>query len=627
MIKMEQSTELENLLVFLKQNRGFDFTGYKRSSLARRIQSRMQGVGIDSFAEYQEYLEVQPEEFSHLFDSILINVTSFFRDPAAWTFLQNTALPQLLDEHNNGDPIRVWSAGCASGEEAYSVAMLLAELLGPDAYYRRVKIYATDVDEDALNKARLGVYSAKEIVPVPDELLKKYFDANGSTYSFRKDFRRGLIFGRNNLTQDAPISRIDLLLCRNTLMYFNAETQARILGRFHFALREGGVLFLGKAETLMVQNQSFTPLEMKLRFYAKVTKHNPRERALLANRAPGVPGIDDLVNVGRVRDAAMETAPLAQLVVDVSNTLVLANAQARALFNLRIEDLGRPFQDLEISFRPVELRSYLERVFAEGLPVQIAPIYFPTAVGEGRHFEVRLQPLFDNGRGLLGANIIFSDVSDHIQLERQLEKATQEQAMALEELQAAMEEMETTNEELQSAMEEAETTNEELQSANEELETMNEEMQSVNEELEAVNDELRSKTEQLNRLNEFMAAVMTSLRMGMAVLDRHLQVLVWNRQAEDFWGLRANEVEGTPFLNLDFGLPVESLGPALEACLATRTEHSQVVMARNRLGRKMECRVTTLPLLDAAEILQGVIVLMDETDNRGPDGRPGSEGR
>lgn len=266
MNEREPDEEFESFLRYLSASRNFDFTAYKRPSLSRRVRKRMQEVGVGSYADYTDYLEVHPEEFTSLFDTILINVTSFFRDAPAWEFLANQVIPDIVREKRATDPIRVWTAGCASGEEAYSIAIILADLLGEEQYRQRVKIYATDVDEDALTSARHAVYTAKDIAAVP-ERYRHAFEASNGQFAFRKELRRAAIFGRHNLLDDAPISRIDLLVCRNTLMYLNAEGQARVLGRLFFALNNGGYLFLGKAETLVTHTAALQPVDLKLRIF------------------------------------------------------------------------------------------------------------------------------------------------------------------------------------------------------------------------------------------------------------------------------------------------------------------------------------------------------------------------
>src|SRR5262249_45963368 len=209
---------------------------------------------------------------------ILINVTAFFRDPDAWHTLASQVLPAIVSSKREGESIRVWSAGCASGEEAFTLAMLWAEQLGLEEYRRRVKVYATDVDEDALTKARHATYDDKEVETVPPNLRSRYFERSNHRFTFRADARRAVIFGRHDLIDDAPISRLDLLVCRNTLIYLNAETQGRILARFHFALNERGFLFLGKAEMLLTHATLFHPIDLKHRFFSKEPQTDLRER-------------------------------------------------------------------------------------------------------------------------------------------------------------------------------------------------------------------------------------------------------------------------------------------------------------------------------------------------------------
>lgn len=229
---MESATDeaFEALLRYMRDSRGFDFTGYKRTSLMRRVRRRMDQAGYISFEEYLDFLQASSDEFTALFNTILINVTSFFRDAEAWDYVGAEVIPRLLAERGPDDPIRVWSAGCASGQEAYTLAMMLAEALGAEEFRQRVKIYATDVDEDALGEERGASYDAKAVESVPPEMLGRYFEQVNGRYVFRKDLRRAVIFGRNDLVTDAPISRVDLLVCRNALMYLNAETQRMCWG-------------------------------------------------------------------------------------------------------------------------------------------------------------------------------------------------------------------------------------------------------------------------------------------------------------------------------------------------------------------------------------------------------------
>src|SRR5260370_4936002 len=212
MSESRDDPKFEALLDYLQRTRGSDFTGYKQPSLMRRIEKRMQLVKLEDFGDYLDYLEVHPEEFQNLFNTILINVTSFFRDGPAWEVLAREVIVGQLAKKDKYAPVRVWSAGCASGQEAYTLAMLLAEGLGPERFRQNVKIYATDVDQEALTQARHGGYSEQEMEPVPKELREKYFESTGNRWLFRQEYRRSIIFGRHDLFQDAPISRLALLV-------------------------------------------------------------------------------------------------------------------------------------------------------------------------------------------------------------------------------------------------------------------------------------------------------------------------------------------------------------------------------------------------------------------------------
>jgi two-component system CheB/CheR fusion protein len=610
-----EAEAFETLLEFLKLNRGFDFTGYKRSSLQRRISKRMHEIGVESFADYQDHLEVHPAEFRELFNTICINVTGFFRDPASWDHLVQETLPVLLEAIPAGEQVRVWCAGCASGEEAYTAAIMLAEALGDEAYLARAKIYATDVDEDSLATARQGTYPRERVDSVSPELVERYFEPAGGQFTFRKDLRRTVIFGRNDLVQDAPISRIDLLICRNTLMYFNAETQTRILGHFHFSLNDRGYLFLGKSEMLITRADMFTPVSTKGRVFRKVPRPSLRDRLLVAADGDGeAPQVGSLF---QLREGSFDAGPVAQVVVDSAGQLVLANQEARTLFGLTASDLGRPLHDLEFSFRPADLRSAFERV-QDGHAVSLGVVQWESARGEEHFHEIVATPLVSDAGAFLGGSITFTDVERFERLRGELERSKRELENSYEELQSTVEELETTNEELQSTNEELETTNEELQSTNEELETMNEELQSTNEELETINEELHQRSSELDRVNAFLEGILTSLGVAVAVLDREQRIQIWNDQAEDLWGLRADEVVGQHLLSLDIGLPVEKLRRPLRNALAGNVEGNDVALdAVNRRGRALRCKVACLPLMVSSRDVQGVIVLMEEEGKEG----------
>ncbi|MDQ1653329.1 MAG: two-component system, chemotaxis family, CheB/CheR fusion protein [Cryptosporangiaceae bacterium] len=604
--------EFENLLVHLREVRGFDFTGYKRSSLMRRVHRRMSQVPVTTYGEYQDYLEVHPEEFTTLFNTILINVTGFFRDPEAWSHLRSEVLGPMIAARGDEATIRVWSAGCASGEEAYTLAIVLAEMIGIDQFRKRVKVYATDVDEEGLTQARHASYSERDVSSLPPEILEKYFETSANRYVFRKDMRRSVIFGRNDLVQDAPISRIDLLVCRNALMYFNAETQARILARFHFALCDDGVLFLGKAEMLLSHTSMFVPVDLKRRIFRKVPRERTVNGGFMADMPPAVPRAE-LVALDALRGEAFAASPVAQIVVTADGLVAQANRQAETLLGVSAKDVGRPFRDLDVSYRPAELRGYIEQAQIERRTARVGDIEFPSVNGETTYLDIQVTPLVDAASHLLGVTLIFNDITVARRLHDELEHTNQQLETAYEELQSTNEELETTNEELQSTVEELETTNEELQSTNEELETMNEELQSTNDELQSINDQLRDRTEQLDDANAFLEAILTSLRGGVAVLDADMRVRAWNRRAEDMWGLRRDEAVGQHFLNLDIGLPTDQLRAGIRSVMTDPSEPVELkLLAVNRRGRGIDVRVMCSALVDVSGTGSGVLLVMEE---------------
>ena len=260
----------EALLDHLRRCHGFNFSGYKRSSIMRRVQQRLQMLQIPSYNDYGEYLRANPEEFSHIF----INFTSFFRDASAWDHVAESLVPRIIAGKSQSEPIRVWSAGCASGQETYTLAIILAQAVGMEQFRSRVRIYGTDVDQDALNQARLGSYVSNQLEGIPSQFIQ-YFKQVKHHYIFREDLRRSIIFGHHDLLQDAPMAQIDLLVCRNVLIYLNSEAQNRVLVRFHFGLQNKGFLLLGKAETVPSETSNiFSPVNLHNHIFTKLPRAN-----------------------------------------------------------------------------------------------------------------------------------------------------------------------------------------------------------------------------------------------------------------------------------------------------------------------------------------------------------------
>ena len=582
--------ELEELLEYLHERRNFDFRAYKRASLSRRIFKRMQAIGVDGYQRYTEVLEANPGEFAELFNTILINVTGLLRDRDAWDALAERVIPAIIESKPADQPIRVWSAGCASGEEAYSLAVLLAEALGEDRFRQSVKIYATDADSDALTDARHGRYREADLVAaLGEERTNRFFDRDGTHGVFRGDLRRALIFGRHDLVQDPPISRIDLITCRNTLMYFTAEVQAKVLTSFHFALNPGGYLFLGKSEALVTRTQMFEIVDLRQHIVRK--DRNGTDIALLAPPSATRP-LRSARNGPTPSDAVFEHSPMAQIVLDAAATVVMANRAARRMFSLGPADLGRHLREVELSFRPTDLRAPVDRVLRERRSMTIYDIaWHPAGVEESLSIDIIVAPLEEQG----GAVIVFLDVSRYQHLRDELEHSRRELESAYEELQSTVEELETTNEELQ----------------------------STNEELETINNEVRERSAEISELNQFLQSILDSLQSAVVVLGTEMEVRAWNRQAGETWGLRSEEVLGHHFLNLDIGFPVERLRNGIRRLLAGRAEHEQVSQpAVNRRGRPIDTLVNMSTLVSGGAP-RGVILMMEATprDGGAGDGR------
>ncbi|MBW8752613.1 MAG: PAS domain S-box protein [Sphingomonadales bacterium] len=615
--KSSPDPEFEALLRHIQESRGLDFRGYKRTSLRRRISLRMEAVDAEDFAAYRAYLEAQPSEYEELLNTVLINVTSFFRDEEAWQALRQKIIPAIVERAEDDRPIRVWSIGCASGEEPYSIAMLLAEQMGVVDFCRRVKIYATDLDEDALKVARLATYSPRDVEGVPPELLEKYFERTNNHYLFERELRKCVIFGRHNVVHDAPISRIDLLSCRNLLIYLEAETQALVLPRLHYALAREGYLFLGKAETQLARSALFRPVEMKHRIFMKVPAEwrRPTGSGFTAARAAR---LDTMPPDMRLLVSAVNEVGTALVVVDSEGAVGLANLPARLLLGVGEADIGRPFQDLPISYRPIELRGPIDEVFRNRRSVRLEDQEFRLNQTEVMRLTIDIRPLLNPDGSAHAVLLAFHDHTRIHALQDELAAAQENLEQSIEELQSANEELETTNEELQSTNEELETTNEELQSTNEELETLNEEARSSNEEMESVNEELHIQAEQAAGYRLHLESVLRAMNGGIVVLDERRNIQSWNRWSENTWGLRTEDVMGKNFDALDIGLPIHQLREALNAVHANREEATeQVVEGVDRRGRRILCRIRMTGLLDETGESHGaVLVFQDITEER-----------
>jgi two-component system CheB/CheR fusion protein len=267
--------DLGALLKKIYEARGYDFREYKTASVERRIKKRLFEHHLETYEQYSALLDSDPEEYSKLFDTLLINVSEFFRDPDAWDIIANEIIPDILAKKKEGDAIRIWSAGCSSGEEPYSLAVLMSEKLGDAITDYNVRIYATDIDDKALGEARRGVFPQDKLKNVREDLLNKYFIRENSFYKVQRNIRQMVTFGLLDLASDAPISHVDMIICRNVLIYFKVDLQNRVVTKFHYAINKNGYIFFGKSESMLVGSNLFEPINKKWRIFEKIDGQSP----------------------------------------------------------------------------------------------------------------------------------------------------------------------------------------------------------------------------------------------------------------------------------------------------------------------------------------------------------------
>ena len=453
--------EFEALLYYLNHNQGCDLTSYKRSTLLRRFQVRMQSININSYQDYLKYLQSHDDEWMALLDTVLINVTSFFRDRAAWDYLANDIIPKIIASKSADEPIRVWSAGCASGQEVYSLVMLFASALGVDNCLARVQFYATDVDEAAVRQARNGTYSTREIIGIDADLLEKYFEKTEHGYVFNRKLRAKIVFGHHNLTENPPMSKIDLLSCRNVLIYFDDEAKAAILARFHFALKRNGFLFLGMSEMLVNRRAIFTPVNLNHRVFAKGLDLNLEDHLRINPKSSDKQAIELRTTKDYIWQTTFEASPFAQLAIDSKGGLLMANKEANVLFGLTLDHQGSPIQELEIG-RLVNFSSLLQRVYWNRQPVTLRNTAWATETGT-KYFDIAIAPIFKQHRDLIAINLTFINITDKQQQQEQLKSTFSELAKLRATLRQSLAALDSTQAELECTQLELKSLKQEMQ--------------------------------------------------------------------------------------------------------------------------------------------------------------------
>jgi len=558
---------INHILMQLRTSIGHDFSLYKKSTITRRIQRRMSQNGIEDTETYARYLKEHPAEIASLFKELLINVTSFFRDPEAFVALKQDILPAVLADKPEDYVFRVWVTGCATGEEAYSIAIVLRELMDKNQYEFKSQIYSTDLADDTITIARAGLYPPNIALDVTPERLRRFFIKEDGGYRVKKEIREMVVFAVQNVVKDPPFTKLDLLSCRNLMIYLEPELQNRLIPAFHYALKPGGVLFLSPSEGIGNHTELFTPLNRKWKFY-RATPSAASTRAILTSNLnwttePAHKTPEDIMKSARENNLAELTRRM--LLQFYAPTSVMTDLKGNILYvygetgkylrpapghaTLNMIDMAREGLQLE-------LRSAISAA-NQGTPTLDRELSVKTN-GDFHPVHLCVRPLSNpNDRQNL-LLVSFQDIAQPTPDKpartkrtskpnelHHIEELERELAYTKENLQATIEEQFASNEELKCTNEEMQSTNEELQSTNEELETSKEELQSINEELVTLNSELQAKIVQLADMQNDIKNLLDNIHIGTIFLDQSLIIRRFTRDAAQIYRLVASDVGRT----------------------------------------------------------------------------------
>lgn len=618
----EDPDHLNQVLALLRTRSKFDFRCYRKRMLTRRIERRMSLSHFHQLADYLAFLREHPDEVKQLFRDLLISVTNFFRDAEAFQALETEVIVPLVRAKPHDAPLRIWSAGCATGEEAYSLGMVVLEQLAAAQKSCPVQIFATDVDEDALEVARQGVYPESIVTDVSPERLGRFFTRVGdASYQVSKQLREIVVFARQNLVTDAPFSKLDLIVCRNLLIYLEPDIQKKVLALLHFSLNEGAFLFLGPSETIGGHIDLFEPVSKKWRIFRRIGPARP-ERV----EVPITTAVDPLVPLRRLAPPST-TRPVSfaemthRLLLDqFAPPAVLINRKYEILYFFGATDrylavpAGEPTQDLMMMARDglrTKLRSAIHKAVRENGPVTLQGAQVKR--NGGYHpVIVAIRPVVgpQGADGLL--LITFQDSDQVIPPPRPPETTTEESVIrqleyelkaTKEDLQSTVEELESSNEELKVSNEEVMSMNEELQSANEELETSKEELQSLNEELTTVNNQLQDKVADLETANNDMANLLNCTEVAILFLDNHFQIKRFTPPATRLFNLIATDLN-RPIGDITPKFPNSTVHQEVEQALGTLTPQEKQVQTSD--GCWWSQRITLYRTLDNR--IEGVVL-------------------
>ena len=609
---------LEKVVILLRAHTGHDFSLYKKTTLYRRIERRMGIHQIGKMTSYLRYLQENSQELDLLFKELLIGVTNFFRDPAAWEELRDRILPDLLANRSPAQALRGWVPGCSTGEEAYSLAMTFKEAVEenrPKGGFA-LQIYATDLDRDAIGKARQGFFPDNIAADVSAERLKRFFTKEDNGYRVRKEIREMVIFAPQNLVMDPPFTKLDFLVCRNLLIYLTAEVQKKLIPLFHFSLNPRGVLFLGSSETLGSCSKLFETLNTKSRLFRRAETALPNPVDFPSSFNAGVSARTEVRPVAKPTGSLQtmadqlvlkQYAPPAVLANDKGDIFYISGRTGKYLEPAA----GKANWNLFVMIRE-GLRYEVTSAFQKALRKKECITLRGLKAGE-QSVDVTVQQLDEDGplKGLV--MIVFTDVAASIQEAEppaNLRGCTARQAKLERELvqlraeaHSLQEEMQTSQEEFSSANEELQSTNEELQSTNEELMTSKEEMQSLNEELQTVNAELQSKVDELSRVSNDMKNLLNSTDIATLFLDSDLNVQRFTPQAVKIIKLIPADV-GRPITDLVSDLQYPELSADVREVLRTLVSAEKTIAAND--GRWFTVRI--MPYRTVDDRIDGVVI-------------------
>ena len=618
---------MQKILMTVRSRTGHDFALYKKNTITRRIRRRMNVHTIENPAAYFRYLQEHPDEVQQLFKELLINVTSFFREPEAFDVLKKTVLPELLHNKPSDYTIRVWVPGCATGEEAYSIAMLIREYTEERHQDYKVQMFATDIDEESIAQARSGFFPSNIAADVPANRLTKFFIKEETGFRVKKDIREMIVFAVQNVAKDAPFTRLDLVSCRNVLIYMEADLQGKLINLFHYSLKPGGVLFLGSSESIGPLSGLFSSIDRKWKFFRAKPDHGahpalPADFVTAERMAPPAPA--GRVNLEEMARSSLLSAfaPPAIIVNTKGDVLYVHGDMGRFLTvapgrpSLNIAHMAR--EGLAVHLRSALMAAAAHRQDAlyrairvktnsgtELIDMSVKPL--PRGEGEEPFFlfvfqephEVKAAPA--KGKRIQQKG----DTGRVAELEKEL-------AYTKESLQATVEEVQATNEELRSANEEMQSTNEEMQSTNEELETSKEELQSVNEELQTVNSELQSKIDQLSRSESDIKNLLDATDIATVFLGRDLRVKRFTASASRVINLIATDV-GRPIGDLTAKIEYAAIADKAHDVLQRLRPFEAEVEAKDHQWFLMRM----LPYRTVEDVIDGVVMTFtDVTESK-----------